>query len=111
MHCYDRLFFVSELGVRPHDRAAIVALLSAVVDEAGRCGSAQRGQICVPHEPEMDMALEAVFGQTIQESHDAMLMARAIRPGFDEYQLTSMFDTPGAIAWTIDQFKDLERQR
>ncbi len=104
MHCYEQLFFVSEMGVRPGGEAAIQGLLGAVVDEAVRCGSAQRGQICLPHEPHIDTALETMFGQTVQEGNDYTLMARTIEPGFSENQLTAMFDAPGAIAWIIDQF-------
>jgi hypothetical protein len=96
-------FYVSEIGARDSESGAIPALLAAVAQEARQRGMGY-GQLALPSEPQVDAALAALFGETLEEhSQPGMMMLRALAPGaaeaFEAARLAS-----GAIFWELDRY-------
>ncbi|HEX8682528.1 MAG TPA: GNAT family N-acetyltransferase [Ardenticatenaceae bacterium] len=96
----DRLFTVSELGIFPGDEEAVSALLAAALSESG--GRLLGGRVYAPREPEIDAAIEQLFGQSARQDQDSEPMARVIAPDFEQSDLDALFAAPGAMAWPLD---------
>ena len=96
-------FYVSEIGASARDGAVIAALLSSVASEAMRRGMAY-GQLALPHEPQLDIALERLFGQTPAEQTTAgSVMIRAVSLEA-ERELAGAIAAPESIFWEIDRY-------
>ncbi|MDQ3856510.1 MAG: hypothetical protein M3281_08985 [Chloroflexota bacterium] len=102
---YPPGFQVRDMGVLPEEPDATVALLTAVAAEAGRRGIPLSARMYLPHEPQIDAALDRLFGPTLHAGEDwGHLMARVVGAGFTDRQLDTIFAAPGAHISAIDVF-------
>ncbi len=102
---YPPGFQVRDMGVLPQEPDATLALLSAVAAEAERRGIPLSARMYLPHEPQIDAAIDRLFGPTLYAGEDrGHLMARAVGAGFTDRQLDAIFAAPSAHISTIDLF-------
>jgi hypothetical protein len=102
---YPPGFQVRDMGVLPEEAGATLALLTEVAAEAQRRGIPLAGRMYLPQEPQIDTALERLFGPTLHAGHDeGHLMARTIAADFTDRQLDAIFSAPGAHFSAIDLF-------
>jgi hypothetical protein len=95
--------YVSEIGASERDGNVIVELLSAVAQEAKQQGMGY-GQLALPHDPQIDTALERLFGQTPAEQTEAgTVMMRALKPN-GQHELEAAVAAPESIFWEIDRY-------
>jgi ribosomal protein S18 acetylase RimI-like enzyme len=96
-------FYVSEIGITERNSDLIPALLSTVAQEAIQRGMAY-GQLALPHEPQVDAALEHLFGQSPEEqTMIGSLMMRGLTPDAEQ-ELAISGAAPGAIFWELDRY-------
>jgi hypothetical protein len=96
-------FYVSEIGASTRDGDIIAALLSAVAQEAMQRGMGY-GQLALPHDPQIDAALDLLFGQSPEEqTMTGSLMMRGLVPDA-ERELARAVAAPEAIFWEIDRY-------
>ncbi|HKP51058.1 MAG TPA: GNAT family N-acetyltransferase [Chloroflexia bacterium] len=98
----DQFFTIGEIGVAPGHEEAIPALTSALADNAaqGHVG----GRSFLPREPQIDAAMRALFGQSLQMPDDRDMMALPLEEGCGHEELEAMFAAPGALFWIVDDF-------
>ncbi len=102
---YPPGFQVRDMGVLPEEPDATLALLTTVAAEAGRRGIPLSARIYLPHEPQIDAALDRLLGPSLHAGEDrGHLMARAVGAGFTDRQLDAIFATPSAHLSAIDLF-------
>ena len=95
-------FFVSELGVRPGDEEALLALFSTVAGIATETGM-RWGQGSFPHDSTVDRVVQYLFGATRREDViQGSMMARPIASRFTEDHLEAICAAPGTISWDCD---------
>lgn len=98
-------FQIRNLAVLPTETAAIPALLYAVAREGQHKGGPPVGRLFLPQEPAIDIALEQMFGATLEYGQNlGSLMARTIGARFTDTQLDALFAAPEATLSDIDFF-------
>ena len=101
---FDFAFLIIELGVDSWHRNAIVSLVNAVGDEAGKRGLGY-GEADVPHSEEINRAISRLFGETLHLSDEnTQIMARPISKAFTQARLECTFSKPGAFYAVLDHF-------
>jgi predicted GNAT family N-acyltransferase len=103
-HLSEMGFLVTELCVQPNDANALLVLLQAVIDEVMKRGFPSQGRVHLPHEAVIDAALQGIFGATLHQGYDSVIMAYGLADSMTNSEIDAIFAAPGAICWPIDDY-------
>jgi ribosomal protein S18 acetylase RimI-like enzyme len=97
----DQVFTICELCALPGHDAAIPVLVDVVaaLTPPGEVG----GRVFAPRES-APSAIEALFGATLHEKDDRLMMVRPLNDGLTYADLEAIFASSASVFWMLDEF-------
>ncbi len=93
------------MGVLPEEPDATLAPLTAVAAQARRRGIPLSARMYLPHEPQIDAALDRLFDPTPHAGEDrGHPMGRVVGSGLTDREPDAIFAAPSARISAIDSF-------